>query len=181
MRLPCSHVFYKKALNDGNLYDEALVDDKFKRKIYFQHHRESMAPTPNTTGNSFTEASIPIQSTVDNTPKNILSTNEKYKKRMLVCQELASGISEYGTDNFKRQFERLKQFTNLIKDRKDFLIVELVDEANNKSIVIPLRIVDGNKAVNKDGEEVEVVAGGSVGEQANIIIKENTDQAQSMN
>lgn len=59
----------------------------------------------------------------------------------------ASCISEYGTNNFKRWFEKLKQFTNLIRDRKYFLIVEKADEANNESL--PLLIADGNKQVNR--------------------------------
>lgn len=42
-------------------------------------------------------------------PRKILTKQEKFKKAMLVCQNICSILSDYGTDNFQRAYDELIQ------------------------------------------------------------------------
>lgn len=120
MKLPCKHIFYKRMLNNEELYDESLINVKFTRKYYITTQIHAMEQ-PYLINENATETEI---HQVITSHKRILSGSEKYKKIMRISEEIGSFSSEYENTDFNHILEQLKIFREYVQNRKKILVIE---------------------------------------------------------
>ncbi|CAH1099386.1 unnamed protein product [Psylliodes chrysocephalus] len=174
MKLPCKHIFYARFVNNEQLFDENLVNVKFTRRYYIENQIRS------TQQSSFSETTntseIEIHQIVTS-QKHILSGHEKYKKTMKVGEEIASFLSEYGTNDFNDVFEQFKLFRTYVQNRKKILVIENVSdtdmnessrEATESSVAQSSKILDTGNFVASYKMDVD-----SIGLDKGIYVEHN--------
>lgn len=135
--LPCRHIFYKRKEAGVAVGDASLIPQKFSREGYYRTYCNDSVST---NSNHMPTATI---SNVFTFSKPILTKQEKYKKSMLVCQNICNILSDYGTDNFQKALTDLEFFKNKLLDseRQPILENEIVhanigtrEELNNNNL-----------------------------------------------
>uniref|UniRef100_A0A8D8RSP0 Zinc finger SWIM domain-containing protein 3 n=1 Tax=Cacopsylla melanoneura TaxID=428564 RepID=A0A8D8RSP0_9HEMI len=110
--LPCRHIFWKRNDAGLTLTADALIPLRFTKKNHVALYTTSQVNHPE-------PPTCIINSLPPPEKARILNKQDKYKKAMEVCGDIANILSDYGTKHFKSALEELLQFKTMLLENKN--------------------------------------------------------------
>ena len=107
MGLPCRHYLAMRLYNRQNLFCPEIVNRRWLLDYFQSNFKHPVTP------------SRPCVVTPYRAPKRILSHKGKYKKSMILFQQIAGHMSKLGTAEFEIRLEKFKTIFEDMKNRAD--------------------------------------------------------------
>ncbi|KAI5754424.1 hypothetical protein M8J77_008516 [Diaphorina citri] len=110
--LPCRHILFKRK-ESGILATEEIIPKKYTRECLYNTFGNGAHPF----GTPSTSTLVNLSSLPTPHPKRCLTKQEKFKKTMEVCNDIANVLSDYGTEKYYQALEKLKTLkTDLLQN-----------------------------------------------------------------
>ncbi|XP_034240130.1 uncharacterized protein LOC117644628 [Thrips palmi] len=144
-KLPCSHIFRQRKLEDVEVYDHDLIPPRWKaNEDCFAPELEDEENDLRSSINFMATSSVKVPKR-----KKTLTSEQKYTECMKICTEICSKVANSGGQQYEYNLNALMCISKYFSEGKKVAVVTI--DANNKSqgIVYPLE--------KKDTSEVPVI------------------------